>query len=119
MKTFESGQAYHVRYECRDIGYGVEDGEEILTYGDVEPYGKLGFTRINGESIYLFEDEIISAEKTKRPPIQNVVRVEFVLNGDFTGRETNRILDEWLRSAEDDDRLGGYSIVSEYARVAS
>lgn len=67
MLEFQSGQAYLVTYETRDIGYGVEDDfERYMVFGARENgAGKLGFTLEDGTAIYLFEDEILAASPSE------------------------------------------------------
>lgn len=63
MGALETGRAYQITYECRDIGYGAESGiGEFVYRGQTDPWGKHEFTPVGrGETIYLFPDEIIDA----------------------------------------------------------
>lgn len=54
------------RFECRDIGYGVETGEvELPAIGDADWTGKRPYlTRDDagrGQTVYLFDDELVDA----------------------------------------------------------
>lgn len=66
----EQGERYFVTYRCRDIGYGIEEGEGEYVYAGIEP---LANKRIFEEpityvfegsprTIYLFDDEIIELD---------------------------------------------------------
>ena len=52
--------------------------------------------------------------------METVVRVEFVLDGDYNDREIEKTLDVALRSVEDDDRVVSYTTLlnSAYVRGA-
>ena len=54
---------YDITYRCRDIGYGVEEGEGEYVYRGRETMaGKLILTPTDGgPTIYLFDDEIVDA----------------------------------------------------------
>ncbi len=50
-----------VNYQCRDIGYGVEQGTDRAFWtGEVDTWGKLTIKVVSGRrrTIYLFPDEI-------------------------------------------------------------
>ena len=49
--------------------------------------------------------------------METVVRVEFVLDGDYGDREIEKTLDVALRSVEDDERVLSYRILTEAAYV--
>ena len=50
---------YQITYVCRDIGYGVEEGEGEFVYRGAAAGGKHEFTPVGGgPTIYLFPDEI-------------------------------------------------------------
>lgn len=52
-----------ITYECRDIGYGVESGEVIgIWTGETDASGKSTFVSIDGVSLYLFPDEVLSED---------------------------------------------------------
>jgi hypothetical protein len=51
-----------VTYECRDIGYGLEDGQATGLWGDRDWTGKRMFVRVDGPPLYLFDDEILNDE---------------------------------------------------------
>jgi hypothetical protein len=62
---FKEGDDYRVKFRCRDIGYGVELGNGVLTY-DGRDGNKHAFTVAGGdEHLYLFDDEIRSAGKVQ------------------------------------------------------
>lgn len=63
------GERYSVTYKCRDIGYGIEEGEDTFVYQGRETLaGKHQFDPVNGgPPIYLFEDEILEAESRDAP----------------------------------------------------
>lgn len=66
--NLEQGERYSVSYRCRDIGYGVEEGEDTFVYQGRETFGKLIFEPVNqGPPIYLFEDEIVDIEPREQP----------------------------------------------------
>lgn len=61
------GERYSVTYKCRDIGYGVEEGEDTFVYQGIQA-GKFQFDPVNGgPPMYLFEDEILDAESSDEP----------------------------------------------------
>lgn len=62
--TIAQGARVEIEYRCRDIGYGVEEGDGVYTYRGRETLaGKLTLEPIDGgDTIYLFEDEIVSVE---------------------------------------------------------
>lgn len=65
----QQGERYRVTYRCRDIGYGIEEGEDTFVYQGVESLaGKHIFEPVNqGPTIYLFTDEIVDAEPRDKP----------------------------------------------------
>lgn len=67
------GERYSVEYSCRDIGDGVEEGEDVFVYRGRESGGKHTFEPTNGgPAIYLFDDEIVSAEPWEAPVLEDV-----------------------------------------------
>jgi hypothetical protein len=58
------GHCYRISYECRDIGYGPEDGYGEFVYrGLIDDWGKHEFSPVGGgPEIYLFPDEITNVE---------------------------------------------------------
>lgn len=49
-----------ITYVCRDIGYGVESGTAVGTWGERDWTGKRSFvSRIGSATLYLFDDEIV------------------------------------------------------------
>lgn len=59
-----------ISYACRDIGYGIEEGCEIIgRWGERDWTGKREFRRLNGETLYLFDDEVLEDE-----PLMMVIR---------------------------------------------
>lgn len=64
----EEGERYRITYRCRDIGFGVEEGEDTFLYEGVESFGKRQLQPINqGPTVYLFDDEIVSIEENEAP----------------------------------------------------
>lgn len=56
------------RFECRDIGYGVETGEVLLpAWGPADWTGKRPYSTVNGERVFLFDDEL-QAPNEECPP---------------------------------------------------
>lgn len=48
-----------VRYQCRDIGYGVETGQVIVpALGSADWTGKRAYRTVDGVTVYLFDDEL-------------------------------------------------------------
>lgn len=46
-------------FQCRDIGYGVEEGEVELPALDAADWtGKRPYRASNGDVVYLFDDEL-------------------------------------------------------------
>ena len=68
--TLDYGRVYDVEYACRDIGYGVEQGNDYFYYDGRETLAdKFIFTPTNGgPPIYLFDDEITSIEPGSDTP---------------------------------------------------
>jgi hypothetical protein len=63
VTTFVIGQTYELSWQCRDIGYGTESGHGTFRYWGVETFGKHTWEPTNGNPyIYLFDDEILTAE---------------------------------------------------------
>jgi hypothetical protein len=72
------GARVEVSFRCRDIGYGIEEGEGVYTYRGRESGGKLTFEPTDGsEPIYLFDDEVLKVEYVETitlPPAMVAVR---------------------------------------------
>lgn len=68
MPYLEVGYAYWVTYDCRDIGYGSEQGSNEYVYrGGPDWTGKHEFTPVGGgPPIYLFPDEITDVSQGGR-----------------------------------------------------
>ena len=60
LNELQAGRTYWISYECRDIGYGPENGYNEFVYrGGPDWTGKYEFQPVGGGStIYLFPDEI-------------------------------------------------------------
>lgn len=56
--------AREITYRCRDIGYGVEEGDARGVWGERQWTGSRLFTPTDrsGPALYLFDDEIESDE---------------------------------------------------------
>jgi hypothetical protein len=63
IEALEVGRVYELAFECRDIGYGVESGYGEYVYRRGPDWtGKHEFQRVgDGQTIYLFPDEITEA----------------------------------------------------------
>ncbi len=60
LQWFRVGE---LKYEARDIGYGVEeDNLEGFFTGEVDTWGKLTFQPLDNHdtTLYLFSDEVVS-----------------------------------------------------------
>lgn len=67
-EQMDVGERYSIEYRCRDIGYGVEEGEDAFVYQGVESFGKRQLQPVNqGPTIYLFDDEFVSIEENEAP----------------------------------------------------
>ena len=55
---------YTISYQCRDIGYGIEEGIiDAFWTGEIDTWGKRTIVPINGQRpLYLFMDEIVGIE---------------------------------------------------------
>jgi hypothetical protein len=54
--------SYQIAWDCRDIGYGPEEGSRQFTYRGPASWGKHEFTPDSGgPPVYLFPDEITDA----------------------------------------------------------
>jgi hypothetical protein len=64
MSETEQGEcemAEYASYETRDIGYGVEVGDvELPALSAADWTGKREYLAANGETVYLFDDELIA-----------------------------------------------------------
>lgn len=71
--TTRNDRRVKLTYRCRDIGYGVEEGEVVGRWtGEVDAWGKHTFEPDRGETLYLFEDEIV--EESAAPKMQRQER---------------------------------------------
>lgn len=63
ISKLQVNHVYIIEYQCRDIGYGVEEGAGEFVYrGLFDSWGKHEWQPLDGsETLYLFPDEVISA----------------------------------------------------------
>lgn len=53
----------YAHFVCRDIGYGVEEGDVVLPAlddGESDLWGKRSYATPDGDVVYLFDDEVQS-----------------------------------------------------------
>lgn len=62
--AFEAGRVYWIAFDCRDIGYGPEEGCGEYVYRGPASWGKHKFTPVGGgPTRLLFPDEITDAAR--------------------------------------------------------
>lgn len=58
-----------VTYKCRDIGYGIEEGDVTGIWGDTDSWGKRELVPVNGDPVlFLFADEVVSDDEASGYP---------------------------------------------------
>lgn len=66
VPTYEplSKPEVRIHFKCRDIGYGIEEGERYGRWtGERDIRGKRTFQPMQGKTLYLFDDEIVGEKR--------------------------------------------------------
>lgn len=66
-RTIQSGHRYAIEYRTRELGYGIEEGSgDYVAIDETNLGGGRGFEPVDGgETIYLFDDEIVSIDESE------------------------------------------------------
>lgn len=104
------GHRYALEYRARDLGYGEEEGGgDYIAIAETNLGGGMGFEPVDGgESIYLFEDEILSLEESEGLAVEEL---------DFAGQRLLAAHSSlaYLASGANGEVLGALDTVREIA----
>lgn len=89
------------RYRCRDIGYGVEEGEVLLPAITAADWtGKRTYNKPDGGLVFLFDDEVVEDTYNVAQQIEEIRRVanartlsDDVVNGISVGELLDRAVE--------------------------